>query len=333
MPDDISTVTLPPPTDGARCTDPEGDLSDSAQVVAGSLTEPAGVDLLAAEADVSDTDMTVTFTTAGPIADAPEPMFSVGQGPPGLEASFELRIAPASNGRWTASLITWQDEDGGVRESDPRPLSAPVTVEGEQLRVTVPLSELPKIVTLVWQFGAAAKLPPPPGATTRAVILDDCNNMADQTDPGSSVPTTQVTPTTEAPSGVLDTPLPTNDGVTVTVFEYQNPPTQPQPVETPTDPGAVLVAIEVQVCGGEVDTTLRPGNFRLLDVQNQLWNPWDAPESVVTPAFPRQAGTLPAGECRRGWITYELPMDTQITDVVFTPDSGGDGTGTVLWTV
>ena len=334
MPEDISTVTLPPPTDGANCTDPAGDISDSAQQVAGTLREPPGVDILAARADVSDTDMTVTFEVAGPIAEVPEPLFYVGQGPPGLEASFELRIAPDEAGTWVASLITWSKESGSVVESDPKPLSAPVTVAGDQLSVTVPLTELPKIVTLVWQFGAAADLPPVPGATTRRTVLDDCNNMSDQTGPGSSVPTTVgVTPSTEVPSGVLDTPLVSNDGVIVRVFSYQNPPTDPAPTTVAPTEGFELAVIEVEVCGGGTDTTVRPGNFRLLTVGNELWNPWEVPEAATTPAFPTEAGTLPAGECRRGWITYELPIDTDITDVVFTPDSGADGTGTVIWTV
>jgi hypothetical protein len=326
-------VTLPPPTDGARCTDPEGDISDSAQQVAGTLSEPAGVDLVAAEAVISDTDMTVTFTSAGSIAAAPEPIFYVSQGPSGLEASFELRIQPsASTGAWTVGLITWAEENGQVRESSPRALDVPVTVEGEALSFRVPLTELPKIVTMVWQFGAAATRPPAPGTTTRKTVLDDCNNMSDQTGPGSTVPTTAGGPSTTVPSGVLDTPLVSNDGVTVTVFAYQNPPTNLQPLEVPPDAGYEIAVVEAEVCAGEADTTIHPQNFRLLTDENKLWEPWDVPQAATTPALPGP-GTLPAGECRRGWITYEIPTDAVITDVVFTPDSGADGSGTLLWSV
>lgn len=332
LPDDVSIVTLPPPTDGAACTDPKGDVSDSAQQVAGTLTEPAGIDLVEARAAISDTDMTVTFTTAGPISEAPEPMFYVSQGPSGLEASFELRIQPSGSGTWTANLITWKDESGGVRESAPQPLSAPVTVKDDQLSVTVPLTELPKIVTLVWQFGATAQLPPAPGTTTRKVVLDDCNNMSDQTGPGSSVATTEPAPSTTVPSGVLDTPLVSNDGVTVTVFAFQKPPTRLEPLEIPPSEGFEPAVIDAQVCAGATDTTIQPGNFRLLTSENELWGPWDAPQAATVPAFPA-AGTLPAGECARGWITYEVPEDVTFTDVVFTPDSGGDDTGTLLWSI
>jgi hypothetical protein len=333
MPADVSIVTLPPPTDGATCTDPEGDISDSAQQVAGSLSEPSGIDLLDAKATISDTDMTVTFTTAGPIAEAPEPLFYVSQGPSGLEASFELRIQPsAPTGAWTASLITWQDDNGGLRESAPRPLSVPVTVEDDQLSFTVPLTELPKIVTLVWQFGAAATLQPAPGTTSRKTVLDDCNNLSDQTGPGSSVATTEVGPTTTVPSGVLDTPLVSNDGVTVTVFAFQQPPTKLEPLSVPPSAGYEPAVIEAEVCAGDSDTTIRPENFRLLTSENELWNPWDAPQSATVPAFPA-AGTLLAGDCARGWITFEVPSVATFTDVVFTPDSGADGTGTLLWSI
>jgi hypothetical protein len=333
MPDDISTVTLPPPTDGANCTDPKGDISDTAQQIAGTLSEPSGVDLVGAQAEISDTDMTIRLTSAGPIADAPEPIFYVSQGPSGLEASFELRIQPSpSTGVWSAGLITWAEEGGRVQESDPRPLGVPVTVDGNQLSFTVPLTELPKIVTMVWQFGASAKLPPAPGTTTRKTVLDDCNNMSDQTGPGSSVPTTEGGPTTTVASGVLDTPLVSNDGVTVTVFAYQNPPTQLEPLEVPPEAGYVVAVVEAEVCAGETDTTIHPQNFRLLTSENKLWEPWDAPQTARSPALPGP-GTLPAGECRRGWITYEIPSDVTITDVVFTPDSGADGSGTLLWSV
>jgi hypothetical protein len=332
MPEGISTVTLPPPTDGANCTDPKGDISDSAQQVAGTLSEPAGVDLVAAEAAISDTDMTITFTSAGPIADAPEPIFYVSQGPSGLEASFELRIQPASTGAWTVGVITWAEEAGGVRESAPRSLGVPVTVEGNELSFTVPLTELPKIVTMVWQFGASASLPPAPGATTRNTVLHARTNRPAQTGPGSPVPPTVGGPTTTVPSGVLDTPLVSNDGVTVTVFAYQNPPTKLEPLEVPPEAGYEVAVVEAEVCAGETDTTIHPQNFRLLTDENKLWEPWDVPQTATTPALPGP-GTLPAGECRRGWITYEIPTDVVITDVVFTPDSGADGSGTLLWSV
>jgi hypothetical protein len=276
--------------------------------------------------------MTVTFTTAGPIASAPEALFYVSQGPSGLEASFELRIESSPTGVWNVGLITWKDEDGGVRESAPRPLGVPVTVEGDQLTVTIPLTELPKIVTLVWQFGASATLPPAPGSTTRTRVLDDCNNMIDQTGPGSSVPTTAPASSTTVPSGVLDTPLVSNDGVTVTVYGFQKPPTKLETLSVPPSAGYELAVIEAEVCAGERDTTIQPGNFRLLTSQNELWGPWDVPEAATLPAFP-EPGTLVAGDCRRGWITYELPEATTITDVVFTPDTGANGTGTLLWTV
>ena len=332
LPDDVSIVTLPPPTDGARCTDPKGDISDNPQQAAGSLSEPAGVDLVEAVADVSDTDMTITLTAAGAIEEAPQPIFYVSQGPSGLEASFELRVQPTNTGAWTASLITWDEAGGGVRESAPKPLSVPVTVDGSTLTFTVPLTELPKIVTLVWQFGSSATLPAAPGATTPKTVFDDCNNMSDQTGPGSSVPSTDESPSTTVPSGVLDTPLVSNAGVTVTVFSFQKPPTKLEPLTVPPSEGFEPAVVEAEVCAGDEDTTIQPGNFRVLTSENELWGPWAAPQAATLPAFP-EAGTLAAGDCRRGWITYELPTDAVITDVVFTPDSGSNGTGTLLWSV
>src|SRR4051794_11905705 len=66
MPDGIDVGTLPPIRTGASGQDPTGDISDAADEVSGTLTEPAGIDLVSVTADVSDTTLTVTYTSAGP---------------------------------------------------------------------------------------------------------------------------------------------------------------------------------------------------------------------------------------------------------------------------
>jgi hypothetical protein len=167
--DESSDASVPPvvapASTGDECIDPRGDLGEDVQA-AGTLTEPAGIDLVVASADLTDDGLEVRFETAGPVALAPRPEFFVFQGPPGLPQSFEIQAARADDGTWSVSVITY------AAGASARDLSVPVTAEGAMVAFTVPTADVPPIGTLYWAFGARAE--PEPGRT----VLDDCDPLA-----------------------------------------------------------------------------------------------------------------------------------------------------------
>jgi hypothetical protein len=181
-PDTPPVVTNPPST-GASCDDATGDLSRSASETGGNLREPAGVDLVHAEARVTDTSLRVSFTTVAPLAGVPNPEFRLAQGPAGQLESFELVSAPEGQ-TWALRLVTFRpDGRGGVTEGPRAVLPVPVHVDGSTLSYEVPLSEIPKIATYVWLFGSSSSTNPDGDDT----VIDVCEDYG----PGSTaVPST-----------------------------------------------------------------------------------------------------------------------------------------------
>jgi hypothetical protein len=170
-----------PPNVGAVCDDPVGDLSREASELGGTMSEPAGVDLIRAEARViepTDPDepgrLTVTFTTAGTITDAPNPELRLGQGLVGQLESFELVASPgeAPGDPWVLRLVTFRaDARGGLQEAPRVVLPVPITVEGSTISYEVPLRDLPPIATYVWLFGSSSTSED--GSDT---VIDDCDD-------------------------------------------------------------------------------------------------------------------------------------------------------------
>ena len=90
------------------------------------MTEPAGIDIVTAEAKVDGDVLAVTYTMNGPISLVPEPFFNLLQGDMSApQYTFELRTEPTSNGDWGLTLITF-DTGTDVRKQ----LTTPVTVTG-----------------------------------------------------------------------------------------------------------------------------------------------------------------------------------------------------------
>jgi hypothetical protein len=151
-----------PSSTGDSCTDPAGDLDLPVGVTA-DTPGLAGVDLVAAEAVVDGDRLDITFTTAGPVDEAPAATYVVAQGDPLGSLSFELRMVRGAGG-WDTTLITWP---GGVEER--RALALTPTVVGDELRISLPLEGLPP-VALVLQFGASADV-------GDAIAIDDCSSL------------------------------------------------------------------------------------------------------------------------------------------------------------
>jgi hypothetical protein len=166
-----------PESTGFTCTDPTGDIGSDLTGV-GTKTEPAGIDIVTAEAHVDGDVLAVTYTMAGPIKDAPSPFFVMLQGDiSAAQYSFDLRTEPSGpNGTWVLKLGT-TPANGGVETFTT--LSTPVRADGPVLQYRVPLSDIPHIATLQWSFGATST------AADNSVLFDDCSSVsaATQTTP------------------------------------------------------------------------------------------------------------------------------------------------------
>lgn len=182
-----------PPTKGATCDDPTGDLSLQASELGGNLREPAGVDITHAEARVTDTTLRVSFTTAGPIAGAPVPEFRLAHGLTGQADSFELLATPPESGvgPWELRLATFRpDGRGGIGEIRTL-LPVDVKIEGNTLSYEVPRQALPSLTSYVWQFGSSA--------TANDTVIDVCDSYGPGAGPTTSAPAPPLSSTPVVP--------------------------------------------------------------------------------------------------------------------------------------
>lgn len=169
--DDEDSIPATPPvtaattSTGDECLDPTGDLGEDVQTQ-GTLTEPAGVDLVSASAELTDRGLEVRFETAGPVALAPRPEFFVFQGPPALPQSFEVQASRQDDGSWAVALVTY------AAGPSTRPLTVPVRAEGQVVAFTIPPGDVPPVGTVYWAFGARS------ADDAGVTVLDDCDPLA-----------------------------------------------------------------------------------------------------------------------------------------------------------
>ncbi|HEY5155731.1 MAG TPA: hypothetical protein VIJ47_13405, partial [Acidimicrobiales bacterium] len=154
---------------GFRCEDPKGDLGSAIKGV-GTGTEPAGIDMVVAEAKVDGGALVVTYEMVGDPRLAPSPFVDLMQGDiTAPDFSFELRAAPIEGttpgAPWGLTLITFKGSE------QRRALSTAVTVSGNTVTYRVPLADIPRIATLQWTFGASST------AENGTVTFDDCNSL------------------------------------------------------------------------------------------------------------------------------------------------------------
>jgi len=171
-------VVIPPRTTGDACEDVAGDLATAANDMAGTLTEPTGIDLVRAEAVLADDgSLALTFDTVGPITEAPTPTFFLFQGPPGQITSFELQVSMTAPALWETRLITYVPGDSPEILVDGREqmLDVPVAVDGNRLTLTIPAEQAPTVATLLWAFGTKSG----EGEQPDDVIIDDCQSFLD----------------------------------------------------------------------------------------------------------------------------------------------------------
>lgn len=311
--------TLPPPGD-AFCDDPVGDLADDSRVE-GTLSDPPGVDLVRAESKLGAQTLKVTFTTNGAINQTREPTFIVATGTPASDTSFEIRATPkgpAPSPAWGLELITFK----AGNEAPRKPLAAPVTVDDRTLSFEIPLTDLPPVVTLIWQYGSSS-------GDGDAALTDDCNNISPAGPTGSAPRGT--TSSTAPPTTLAPIPLGTEQtypatGSKVTVFAAQFPVASPKPLPEGIEMagGGAAGAVDLQVCAGDKQTEARAEFVQVKMSDNRIYPLWPVPYSAVDPAFPRTTALSPGpSACVRGWVTFALPNDVTISSVYYSPDTSG----------
>ena len=198
-----AAVTVPidiPDVVDEVCADGPGDVAADA-FVAGTLTEPAGVDLLQAEAHLDPERLEVTWTVVGDPAATVDARYTVTQGNPGDPTSWTVSVEAAEGG-WDVVLFTTEqvDDPRGIlltREVpsalDAEPVLA-VTGDGAHtVTLSLPRAALPPPATVAWLFGASAapvgevaepaapQGTTPEGAEVEAPepddVFDDCSNL------------------------------------------------------------------------------------------------------------------------------------------------------------
>lgn len=186
VPSTLGPTDTVPESTGFTCNDPKGDVIDSAKQTE-LLAEPAGIDLITAEAHIDGDVLAVSFTTAGPISLAPEPFFSMLQGSLDAPAySWEIRAQQNSQGEWQLVLTDFAPLAAAGGRAPESGLSAPVTVSGNQLSYRVPLDTIPAVVTKQWNFGSSST------QADKTVRIDDCTSLTSTTTtaPGSATSST-----------------------------------------------------------------------------------------------------------------------------------------------
>lgn len=176
-PDDTEESSQTPPpgrTTGDVCEDGTGDMFDDAFAAEGTLDEPAGIDIVTAEADLGaegEGDLGVTFEVAGDVREVEDPLFTVFQGPPAELTSWELRLA-GTDGDWMVELLTYQPDQRAEAAAEITVLDAAVDIadDGQRISAEIPAGQLPPVATLLWSFGSSATL-------DGNVVFDECSNL------------------------------------------------------------------------------------------------------------------------------------------------------------
>lgn len=105
----------------------------------------------------------------------------------------------------------------------------------------------------------------------------------------------------------------TGAGNKATVHAYEQP-YRAKDREEQLDPGNEFASIDVETCAGSEDAATDPRQWQLLMPDNRRPEPELYALPIREPEFP--AAPLPAGECVRGWITFQVPTGTRAADVV-----------------
>jgi hypothetical protein len=298
------------------CVDPAGDVSVGSIDVTTASVHPDG--------DILE----LRFDTLADIEGANDPIFSVSHGDPATNAgsAFELRTEKNISGAFGLQLITFPTQAQG-QEVRKTVTSATVSVSGTSVVVRVPMSDLPKITTRVWLFGASA-------GGDEGRTADVCDTFGVESPDGSTpdgAGPASTTPPTTVKTGVVGEELPSANGGKVTLHGFENPAVPARTLEAPIPEGKVVVAADVEMCSGTKDVSgVGLLSWQLKTADNRLWSPW-LDDHTADPVLPNSQ-RLPAGQCTRGWANWLIDAGSPPAQLTF--DLAGSGYGPFLnWTL
>lgn len=105
----------------------------------------------------------------------------------------------------------------------------------------------------------------------------------------------------------------THQGATYTVYQIKDP----APVTTPPDTGKRWVALDVGACL-QVTSPIRTDKWAVVDKAGHIYNAYPTSASEYPDALYPDGHTIPAGQCARGWIVYQVAGTDPIVSVQYT---------------
>lgn len=321
----IAADTLPDTPAGDACQDGTGDLLTDAEDTGRTRSDPAGIDIVSAAAELDDDTLTIRFETLQPIESAPDATFYVQHGDliqsPSL--SWELRIEESDAGAWVLQLITVPT----VGRENETTLAVAPTVEGTVATVTIPRADLPAVSSRLWSFGSSA------GISADNRVFDECLPYAPSGDggtTGSTGPTGTGDPSVTAPSvfGDVGQTLEGPDGSRVTVHNVEVPAVPDAEFDLSAVVGTQFATADVEVCASDRQLDDVGERRFLVTLDNgDTRGVVELPKSPHQPQFPVGV-TLRPDTCERGWVTFQIAADAGVASVGY--DVSGSGVGPVL---
>ncbi|MBS1674642.1 MAG: DUF4352 domain-containing protein [Actinobacteria bacterium] len=127
---------------------------------------------------------------------------------------------------------------------------------------------------------------------------------------------------TPAGSGPLALGTPAKfGGVSVTVHAVNLDPT-PEPAPQPQRPEDKWVAADVEVCSDKANT-VSTSPWEISDSTHRRFRPSSTGYAqFLQPSYAVGEEQVAAGSCRRGWITFDVTKDAQLTTVEYANSAG-----------
>ena len=151
------------------------------------------------------------------------------------------------------------------------------------------------------------------------------------TDPAPTPPEPSPTPTEAAPVVTPEPHLPfgqaasLSDGSTVTVHAVNMDPAPDAPAPAAQD--AHWVAVDVEGCWSAqtpANSVFTNMAWALRDSENRQYQPSNVTyQQFPQPAYGFSDTPVVAGECVRGWISYEIPNGEHLAEVKYQSQAGG----------
>ena len=141
----------------------------------------------------------------------------------------------------------------------------------------------------------------------------------------SLTPTSRPTPitTTPPPIPALGVEQSTTNGE-VTVYAVEFPvEAQHRAAEGIATEGTDFAVADIQACVGAATASYYPSDFLLVTADNRTYSFWNVQIGAREPNLTDSMRDVPAGQCTRGYLTFELPPDAQVAQVRYSPSSGG----------